>query len=641
MKKMRKRILLLLMIVVIFTVSLTDHIYVKATEVVVGGVTVTKVILELIVSTAISYELAEKISDVSVTEMLGIGFHSTHPNYILEGADIRHIDELGKSQELKMEVIYEGTKVKVKYSDGQEYDGTEVDGKQLFVNPLVVNALVESGQWQIVLQANETIKSLSITSLYSMSLALGQDITEFQNARNKAMSQCVTAVAYAMQQVREYYKPLEGLTPNDVLEIENSQRIQMLRHKNIPDTVQTQYGLKIKDVLDQNPYYIIFQDLESVVIYISQLPMSISNGMIYANTWTQYIMSSSTNIYNNYATFNNMSSTYWRTRYIPLYSNCSAIQELLDIPEFPYPLNSTDTEELVATDIPVGILPGLSGLGISIPKDGVLDKTADQIKDVFGQEVPGEYDVAFEITAPEVADPSIEFPTSVLGWLSRINTSVKDVTNIYTEVSKISDSIVIGMSTSFKAAMGDLLIGEDTEGNAVYVPQVLQNIYDNLYDTQELLGGISGVLEGIRSDVQTRAQEYDASKAEEKALANSFSSGIPQGGGGLFQLITSLVLILLLLLYLFLRCLQFIVLMFQIPASTAFLTPGMIQGLEWLKSTYLIGHKDARLTFDSVSAGNSIGFNLTIWQFMIGTVNLLILFFIIKGLRRYIERMKA
>lgn len=209
-----------------------------------------------------------------------------------------------------------------------------------------------------------------------------------------------------------------------------------------------------------------------------------------------------------------------------------------------------------------------------------------------------------------------------------------DVINIYSQAGTGVNSMVEGIVAGFKTTLNSYIT--DVEGNSVIldIPGTLNDIYGELAGTGSLVGDLVGGL----TDVQTQVKSIANQATKSLALEDELATGIPNGSKNIFQAITMLIVILILLLYLFLRVLQFIVLLFKVPASTTLFPSQLITGLDYLKTRKLIGHKDVILSFEPLKAVDSIGFDITIWNFFMGLIYIIILFNIIKQLRRHVDK---
>lgn len=622
MVHIKKRILLVLMsFVLCFSSIPVNHKNVYAAEVVVGT-TVTVGLMELILGTAITYDLVQKFEEVFGTPYKITFGGKPYDGILMTEEQIRAFDANNQAMEDKMTVLYEGSNIKVKY-DGDEtlYDGTKVDGEDMYFNPYFVNAMISANVWQKVLSVNESFKAMSISTLYGASIALKQDMTQHQKDMSKAIKQCMTMVATSLQSVAITMTP--GLTEQD------------LEAHGIVSLWKNEFMNRAKNWIEQGYKYYVFADevsygrmVRHMIFFKNISRFEVGTGRVvldFSNSeWTgmTYKDNKFESINKFYPVFD-INKIYF---YYTNYPTDVALANPFGIKEYPYDYITGNIKDGADN---IGVIQNVVNGLLDVPADGIINQSIDVIRSKFGNVIDGQYENVIEVQLPqEYLENNAQFQLGVLEWLIRL----------YTPLNTMSETMVKGVTKGFTDTIDDYLTGEDEEGNKVYVPDVLGNIYGNLTDTSGILIGISDALNGIKEEVkeQTKATTNTASKA----LENELNTQIPNGGGGLFQLISSLVLILLLLLYLFLRCLQFIVLLFKVPASTAFLTPGMEQGLNWLKTTYLFGHSNPKLTFDAVSQSERIGLNISIWGFMIGTVNLLILFYILKRLRGYIERMK-
>lgn len=88
----------------------------------------------------------------------------------------------------------------------------------------------------------------------------------------------------------------------------------------------------------------------------------------------------------------------------------------------------------------------------------------------------------------------------------------------------------------------------------------------------------------------------------------------------LFGILILLILILLMLLAIFLSCLAFIIMIFRIPATTGFLPPDMISGLNYIKTLQIPG------------------FGMSVYTFFMSLIYIILLFSVIGILRKNIDK---
>lgn len=182
---------------------------------------------------------------------------------------------------------------------------------------------------------------------------------------------------------------------------------------------------------------------------------------------------------------------------------------------------------------------------------------------------------------------------------------------------------------------------ELVRGNIVTLPQSIFDLFANpLAAIQEALALGLGV--DPEAGLWASLKPYlDTFKKALSDLAPGSSIDIPGGngnvGGGdndgnsngngfkftmLLNGLILIILILIMLLLLFLHCMEFIVNIFQIPATTGFLPEDMVTGLEYIKSLEIPG----------------IG--MSVFDFMMGLVYILLFFGVIRGFRKNINHIR-
>lgn len=213
---------------------------------------------------------------------------------------------------------------------------------------------------------------------------------------------------------------------------------------------------------------------------------------------------------------------------------------------------------------------------------------------------------------PKVNELVQALPASIFGFFQvPLDLITSGITNLYNGVLRIIE-----------------LLPEQVQlvlGNIVSLPSaMLQAFADPLGAIQTLLGAlpswtnIQGYLDKILD-----ALLDPGSVLQPSGPGGEDPGGDGSGGGSGFNLLSLLngliylILILILLLKIFIHCLQFIINIFKIEASPGFLPDEMVMGLNFLKQIEITG----------------IG--LSIYDFMMGLVYILMVFGVVKLLRGY------
>lgn len=182
---------------------------------------------------------------------------------------------------------------------------------------------------------------------------------------------------------------------------------------------------------------------------------------------------------------------------------------------------------------------------------------------------------------------------------------------------------------------------ELVRGNIVTLPQSIFDLFASpLAAIQDALAGFGVDSEaGLWANLQPYLDAFKNALAD-LAPAPAFDFDLPGGGDGtggagggddgngngsgfkftmLLDGLILIILILLALLMLFLHCMEFIVNIFQIPATTGFLPEDMVTGFEYIKSLEIPG----------------IG--MSVFDFMMGLVYIILVFGVIRVLRKNIN----
>lgn len=138
-----------------------------------------------------------------------------------------------------------------------------------------------------------------------------------------------------------------------------------------------------------------------------------------------------------------------------------------------------------------------------------------------------------------------------------------------------------------------------------------------------ITGALTGALTvaGITSiiDILTNIKDI-ALEAVGGSDDNSSDSNTDNDFFNFAKLLYILIAIIILLIILFLNCLRFIILIFSIPASTAFLNEDILKGIEYVKNLQVEK------------------FNLSLYDIIVGVVYFLLFLAIIKAIRNKIDK---
>lgn len=178
---------------------------------------------------------------------------------------------------------------------------------------------------------------------------------------------------------------------------------------------------------------------------------------------------------------------------------------------------------------------------------------------------------------------------------------------------------------------------ELVRGNIVTLPQSIFDLFTSpLAAIQEVLGVGVNAQTGLWSSLEPYLQDFKkllSAMVPETSLGIGGTTDIPGTdttdtpvGGFKFKIILDglilIILILIILLKIFLHCLEFIINVFQIPATPGFLPDDMVIGFNYIKSLEIPG----------------IG--MSVFDFMMGLVYILLVFGVIRGLRKNINHIR-
>mgnify|MGYP005850762423 CR=1 FL=1 len=224
----------------------------------------------------------------------------------------------------------------------------------------------------------------------------------------------------------------------------------------------------------------------------------------------------------------------------------------------------------------------------------------------------------------------IEGITNIVKLLPKVNELVQALpASIFRFFQVPLDLITSGITNLYNGVLRIIeLLPEQVQlvlGNIVSLPSaMLQAFADPLGAIQSLLGALPSWanLQGYLDKILDALVD-PGSLLEPSNPGGEDPGGDGSGGGSKFNLLSLLngliylIMILILLLKIFIHCLQFIINIFKIEASPGFLPDEMVMGLNFLKQIEITG----------------IG--LSIYDFMMGLVYILMVFGVVKLLRGY------
>lgn len=287
-----------------------------------------------------------------------------------------------------------------------------------------------------------------------------------------------------------------------------------------------------------------------------------------------------------------------------------ALPEVQPEPD-PQPSTAPDPSPTAAPDpdAGTGTYSGILGLILA-----AIQAIASQIWDYFSRPFGSIIDGITNIVEllPKVNELVQALPASIFGFFQvPLDLITSGITNLYNGMLRIIE-----------------LLPEQVQlvlGNIVSLPSaMLQAFADPLGAIQSLLGALPSWanLQGYLDKILDALVD-PGSLLEPSSPGGEDPGGDGSGGGSKFNLLSLLngliylILILILLLKIFIHCLQFIINIFKIEASPGFLPDEMVMGLNFLKQIEITG----------------IG--LSIYDFMMGLVYILMVFGVVKLLRGY------
>lgn len=203
-----------------------------------------------------------------------------------------------------------------------------------------------------------------------------------------------------------------------------------------------------------------------------------------------------------------------------------------------------------------------------------------------------------------VSDISLSIPNAVDNLKTALNNlPIGDIAN---DIASIDTTLKIDINGAFNTLQhgitADIRILSDDINEAL-----------NGLGIQNLGANISALLSQILGKVSSIDSTFTYS-------FDTFDTG--GKGFDLINLLHAIFMILFLLLKIFVDCLVFITLIFNIKAEPYFLNDYMIQGLDWLKTTEITG------------------FGVSIHTFLMNLISIIVIFAVVGTLKRHIHRMK-
>lgn len=287
-----------------------------------------------------------------------------------------------------------------------------------------------------------------------------------------------------------------------------------------------------------------------------------------------------------------------------------ALPEVQPEPD-PQPSTAPDPSPTAAPDpdTGTGTYSGILGLILSAIQ-AIASQIWDYFSHPFGSIIEGITNIVELL--PKVNELVQALPASIFRFFQvPLDLITSGITNLYNGVLRIIE-----------------LLPEQVQlvlGNIVSLPSaMLQAFADPLGAIQSLLGALPSWanLQGYLDKILDALVD-PGSLLEPSNPGGEDPGGDGSGGGSKFNLLSLLngliylIMILILLLKIFIHCLQFIINIFKIEASPGFLPDEMVMGLNFLKQIEITG----------------IG--LSIYDFMMGLVYILMVFGVVKLLRGY------
>ena len=256
-------------------------------------------------------------------------------------------------------------------------------------------------------------------------------------------------------------------------------------------------------------------------------------------------------------------------------------------------------------------------IGSALANSSPLLKMAVSLADIVNSLKTWEIDNYGDIIAK-----SLELALTALGLNSvkDLLSGLKDLTG--TKLTDIADKLKALLDT-----LSNLKIGADLSGLSDILREVL---------TALGLGSLLGVLTNILSKLGTFSltELIDLVKALPAAIVAAITTALPNwrpsepeesendsGFHNFLNLFMIALLIIILLMILFINCLRFIVLVFNIPASSVLIHSDMMQGIEYMKNLQLPV------------------FGVSLWTLLLSCAYFVIFMTVIAAIRRKIDKM--
>lgn len=649
---MTKKIIALLLIVSI-NISLIKPVNVMANPVVAAGELLIELLMSMAASQAVSLAndkpLTADTAWLQQGQML-IAIDSLmdfNNAMVVEGVKVFRDWVTGDNNQKEEFFVYDGSYFTLKMESIRLKNGMDV-----IPNPLLIKKIADKGLLDKFVECLHVFKNLGVRSIYEAKQRIDMILTNTQKTISDAVKTAIGNVTSIIIKASEISTSL--YTPEEVLEFTNNSKVQRFRYNQHTNS-------EIYNLLSDYPFYLMgIYHGDEIYLLMSRYKMDIyrfPNGSKGININDYYVIY----MLNNDGTYSQINRSGLFTLKNYLFCDPKSYEMLCveytfynRISSFPYTLDSSDTlignsatrdkiySNLYSGDVkPIASNPTNTyevidqsikediAAGQNITFENSSSKTANLLKESVGVETEAEPLIKDNVDLTNIATNVSDM--AVL--LYQINNNVVDIySQAGTNAKSIVDGIVAGANASFQKYF-------EKDGKSVFLetPAMLTNIYGELIDTGAVTDVIAEQVGIATEGVKTIAQSITQSRA----ITDEVAQNLPNGSGGIFRAISMLIVILILLLYLFLRVLQFIVLLFKVPASTVLFPPLLVQGLDYLKTTKLIGNKDALLTFDTVSSANKIGFDISIWGFFIGLIDIMILFYIIKQIRRHVEKIRS
>jgi hypothetical protein len=206
-----------------------------------------------------------------------------------------------------------------------------------------------------------------------------------------------------------------------------------------------------------------------------------------------------------------------------------------------------------------------------------------------------------------------------------VNAKLIDWNDILTGLPEFPTVIVKGLTDALpdilSGSLADIRSGvlalpdslADVEAAALSIPAAIaQELAKPLADIIDKIGVLTDTVADVKEDTKDEDKKDDES--------SSGSGGVSWSLDGLVYGLFLIILILIQLLKIFLHCLKFIICIFRIPASQGFLPDDMVTGFNYLRTLEITG----------------IG--ISVFDFMMGLIHIMIIFGIIRLLRVTVDK---